>query len=989
MATETTTVFPLTLQWVHKFRASVDDDCGPDLILGKFLTSLLNNKFTACNMKPYPLDDRDIEGRVYLSRSEAGTIYESDGDWTTDEETGYSKCKSETPYKELAAFDMTMVTEPHLFDALDIEGSVYLSRGEVRSIYESDGEEWTTDEGHSKCKSETPYNKLVRACDVTAVKEPHLFDALDIAGSVYLSRGEVRSIYESDGEEWTTDEGHSKCESETPYNKLVRACDVTAVKEPYLFDALDIEGSVYLSRGEVRSIYESDGEEWTTDEGHSKCESETPYNKLVTACDVTAVKEPHLFDALDIAGSVYLSRGEVRSIYESDGEEWTTDEGHSKCESETPYNKLVTACDVTAVKEPYLFDALDIEGSVYLSRSEVGTIYESDGEEWTTDEGHSKCESETPYNKLTACDVTAVTEPHLFDALDIEGSVYLSRGEVGSIYESDGEEWTTDEGHRKCESETPYNKLVTACDVTAVKEPCLFGALDIEGSVYLSRSEVETINESDGEEWTTDEGHSKCKSETPYNKLTACDVTAVTEPYLFDALDIEGRVYLSGGEVGTIYESDGEEWTTDKGHRKCESETPYNKLTACDVTAVKEPHMFDALDIEGRVYLSRGEVGSIYESDGEEWTTDEGHSKCESETPYKLTACDVTAVQEPHLFDALDIEGRVYLSRGESEVGTIYESDGEEWTTDEETGHSPDGDITEERLAVLTSTVPDVQSDCATEEGAQILDPFEMDQQSDFATEMIQLLNSFEMDQQSDFATEEMIQPLSPFEMDQQSTYGGEEMILLLDPLEMDQQSDYGAEEMIQLLDPMEPTEHSDSGTEEEFHLLDPVEVPMLHVWQEVALEPEAATTKRLSRYELHYGPTHRVQSPSCPMIGVRGDSRGDSDDVELPSLQNMAPEYHQGEDTAARTTRGPRVKTVTPKTHHRSFLRDPIVNLPSPCCPWWLLLMGLPSFLSATFAVVQNLGKLLEKSPLGQPHLAWSPALLALAEVTLGADQS
>ncbi|CAH1274310.1 Hypp5290 [Branchiostoma lanceolatum] len=697
-----TTVFPLTLQWVHKFRASVDDDCGPDLILGKFLTSLLNNKFTACNMKPYSLDDRDIEGRVYLSRSEAGTIYESDGDWT-DEETGHSKCQSET----------------------------------------------------------SSVNKLA-ACDVANLEKPRLFDALDIEGRVHLSRSEAGTIYESDGD-WTTDEetGYSKCE--TPYNDLA-AFDMTMVTEPHLFDALDIEGRVYLSRGEVGTIYESDGEEWTTDEGHSDCESETPYNKL-TACDVTAVKETHLFDALDIEGKVYLSRGEVRSIYESDGEEWTTDEGHSKCESETPYNELA------------------------------------------------------------AFDMTMVTEPHLFDALDIEGRVYLSRSEVGSIYESDGEEWTTDEGHSKCESETLYNKLVTACDVTAVQEPYLFDALDIEGGVYLSRRE---------------------------------------------------------SEVGTIYESDGEEWTTDEGQSKCESEMPYNKITACDVTTVTEPHLFDALDIEGKVYLSRDEVGTIYESDGEELTTDEGHSKCESETLYnKLTAFDMTMVMEPHLFDALDIEGRVYLSR--SEVGSIYESDGEEWTTDEETGHSPDGDITEERLAVLTSAVPDVRSDCATEKGAQIPDHFEMDQQTDFATEMIQLLNSFEMDQQSVFTTEEMIQLLDHFEMDQQSVFATEEMIQLLDPFEMDQQSDYGAEEMIQLLDPMGPTEHSDTGTEEEFHLLDPVEVPMLHVWQEVALEPEATTTKRLSRYELHYGPTHRVQSPSCPMIGVRGDNRSlvNSADVE------------------------------------------------------------------------------------------------------------
>ncbi|KAI8501132.1 hypothetical protein Bbelb_212270 [Branchiostoma belcheri] len=286
----------------------------------------------------------------------------------------------------------------------------------------------------------------------------------------------------------------------------------------------------------------------------------------------------------------------------------------------------------------------------------------------------------------------------------------------------------------------------------------------------------------------------------------------------------------------------------------CENRVnPYDTFAACDTTGLNEHQLLN----DSWVCLSRSEVGTIYESDGEEWT-DEETGQTESETPHnKLVTCDVAMAEEIHQLHALDTG--VYLPR--IEVGTIYESDSEGWTTDEET----DVHSIKKRLAVCTSSVPlpQVQSHCAAEEGFQIMDPTEMDQQSNFAREgMIQILDPFEIDQQSDFATE---------------------MVQLLDPMES-----YCNTEVIQLLDPMEsdPDQQSYCGTEEEFHLLDPVEVPVLYVWGEGIFVPKAVTTKRLSRYELHYGPTHCARSPSRPMIGARGDSRErslvNSDDPEL-----------------------------------------------------------------------------------------------------------
>ncbi|XP_078684467.1 uncharacterized protein LOC144917954 [Branchiostoma floridae x Branchiostoma belcheri] len=182
--------------------------------------------------------------------------------------------------------------------------------------------------------------------------------------------------------------------------------------------------------------------------------------------------------------------------------------------------------------------------------------------------------------------------------------------------------------------------------------------------------------------------------------------------------------------------------------------------------------------------------------------------------------------------------------------------------------------------------------------------------------------------------------------------------------------SDYPSEE-IQLLDHIE-VDHSSDGTEENFQLLDPFEMPGLCVWQNSIPEHKVVTTNRLSRYDLHHGPTHRVRSPSCPLIGARGDSRERSvyrDGTVPPALPQVAVQYYQVNGIVARTTKGKTVKPVANKTSYYSSHTTPMVNPPLHGCPNWLLLIGLLSLLIATTDVKQKLGKLLGKNRLGQPH--------------------
>ncbi|CAH1269648.1 Hypp4224 [Branchiostoma lanceolatum] len=261
-------------------------------------------------------------------------------------------------------------------------------------------------------------------------------------------------------------------------------------------------------------------------------------------------------------------------------------------------------------------------------------------------------------------------------------------------------------------------------------------------------------------------------------------------------------------------------------------------------------------------------------------------------------------LQEADLHNHLDIDDWIILLG--SEAGSLYYSDDEEETLEEMTGYRvrPDGDSMEERQAFPTSSVQDGL----------------VHKLSDYTTTEIKLL-----DHLSDRSSEDL------------------EEIQLLDSIdsELDDQSD---------------------GTEEKFQLLDAVEIPGPCVCQNSVPEHKVVTTNRLSRYDLYHGPTHHARSPSCPLIGARGNSRE-------RSMYSEDTADHKVNDVAVRTTKG---KTVKPAAHKRHCNRSHVaslVNPPLPGCPCWLLLMGLASVLLATIDVKQKLGKLLGKSCQGQPN--------------------
>ncbi|XP_078601201.1 uncharacterized protein LOC144876130 [Branchiostoma floridae x Branchiostoma japonicum] len=386
-------------------------------------------------------------------------------------------------------------------------------------------------------------------------------------------------------------------------------------------------------------------------------------------------------------------------------------------------------------------------------------------------------------------------------------------------------------------------------------------------------------------------------------------------------------------------------------------------------------------------------------------------------------------LQEADIINNLDVDDWIMLLG--SEAGTLYYSEDEEMSemSEEVTRDSvggPDGDSMEEKWAFPTSSyhVPgrlvNELSDSTAQE-SQILDQSESDRSSDDLKEIkflnpieldqqpygmedlieIQLLDFDELDYQSDSGSEypEEIQLLDPFELDHQADRSSEdpEEFQLLDFIELDHQADRSLEDLeefqlldpfeldhlsarssedpeeIQLLDVMELDHQSveTDGTEETFRLLDPIEILVPCVWQNSVPLHRVVITNRLSRYDLFHGPTHRVRSPSCPLIGARGDSRERSvysNDTEPPALPHMAAEHHQVNNTVARTTKGKTVKRVAHKTHCCSRPTTPLVNPTLPGCLCWLLLMGLASLLVTTTDVKQKLGKLLGKRRQGQP---------------------
>ncbi|CAH1247735.1 Hypp7998 [Branchiostoma lanceolatum] len=297
-------------------------------------------------------------------------------------------------------------------------------------------------------------------------------------------------------------------------------------------------------------------------------------------------------------------------------------------------------------------------------------------------------------------------------------------------------------------------------------------------------------------------------------------------------------------------------------------------------------------------------------------------------------------LQETYLHHNLDIDDWIILKG--SEAGSVYYSDDEEDIPEEMTGDStgPDGDSMEERQAFPASSV-----------SGRLVDKL-----SDYITEKIQLLDQIELDHHD--------QSVSGLELE------GLEEIQFLDQIELDHQSlGTGDPEEIQLLDFID---HQSDDAEEKFQLLDPTEMLGLCVWQNSVPEHEVVTTNRLSWYDLYHGPTHRARSPSCPLIGARGDSRERSmysEDTAPPSLQHMAAQDHRVDDIAVRTAKGKTVKPAAHKAHCYRSPTAPLVNLPLPSCPCLLLLMGLASILVATIDAKQKLGKLLGKSCQGQPH--------------------
>ncbi|CAH1257280.1 Hypp1808 [Branchiostoma lanceolatum] len=340
-------------------------------------------------------------------------------------------------------------------------------------------------------------------------------------------------------------------------------------------------------------------------------------------------------------------------------------------------------------------------------------------------------------------------------------------------------------------------------------------------------------------------------------------------------------------------------------------------------------------------HISDADIAEIIPSGGEQ-NTSGYHVKATGSLPINnKVAGDLKLLERftgQDMPDDCEIEAWQYLSR--SEAGTIYYSEEEDWMSEQLMserlmGHAaggPNSDRIEEMLALPTSSQSDGQqpeSDRSREE-----DPIELDQQPDHGLE--EASYSYLLDQQY---------LLDPFEGDQLSESGTEDEAFYL----LDQQY---------LLDPFEVDHQSKSGTdceEEAFYLLDPIEVPMVNRWQNSIPEQEDAAVKRLSRYDLFYGPTQRARSPSCPLIGARGDSRERSpiinDDFEISSLQHMALYCSQEKGTNVRTTRRTKVQTVTWKTHP-SHSQTPCIVIPLLGCPCWLLLMGLLSLVIAVIDV-------------------------------------
>ncbi|KAI8495383.1 hypothetical protein Bbelb_268380 [Branchiostoma belcheri] len=340
--------------------------------------------------------------------------------------------------------------------------------------------------------------------------------------------------------------------------------------------------------------------------------------------------------------------------------------------------------------------------------------------------------------------------------------------------------------------------------------------------------------------------------------------------------------------------------------------SPFNKFAGdgSELKRLEEAELLHSPDIEGWVFWSRSEAGSIYYSEDEMPEEMTGHS----------IGPDVDRMEEKLVFPTPSVPDRLVNSEGwvfwsRSEAGSIYYSEDE--MSEEMTGHSiigPDVDRMEEKLVFPT---PVCQIDWST---VKIGSSGQEDEMSEEMTGHSIGPDVDRMEERPVFLTSSVPDRL----VNKSSDYPSEE-IYLLDHIEVDHQSD-GTEDLeeIQLLDFIKQLQldHSSDGTEENFQLLDPFEMPGVCVWQNSLPEHEVVTTNRLSRYDLHHGPTHRVRSPSCPLIGARGDSRERS---AYRDNTVVAVQHHQVNGIVARTTKGKTVKPVANKTSYYSSHTTPM----------------------------------------------------------------
>eukprot|EP00058_Branchiostoma_floridae_P011248 XP_002596736.1 hypothetical protein BRAFLDRAFT_101702 [Branchiostoma floridae] len=148
----------------------------------------------------------------------------------------------------------------------------------------------------------------------------------------------------------------------------------------------------------------------------------------------------------------------------------------------------------------------------------------------------------------------------------------------------------------------------------------------------------------------------------------------------------------------------------------------------------------------------------------------------------------------------------------------------------------------------------------------------------------------------------------------------------------------------------------SESDLDEQLQLLGHNEVPMLYE-SENLYHPVTKKATRLSRYDLHHGPDHDARSPSRPLIGSRGDSRGrivlDWCLLETSLLVYTTAGAGQQRKEVHKTTRKRRLQQTS------MYIKQPFsgvvfekVCFTYICCSCWLLLMGLPSLFTLVFGL-------------------------------------